>query len=130
MDGGQRLRGCGRDQGRSELETGPSAPAMRLALRMSDSARYIAGVAGYLRPAWISPFVESSHARPSREARALIRLGHVESSLLDCGKTCTNGSRASSTLLKVRSRSTPCMDVGHNAITSPCGCRHERTDHP
>ncbi|OWQ65904.1 hypothetical protein CEE58_05460 [Stenotrophomonas maltophilia] len=44
MDGGQCLRGCGRDQGRSELETGPSAPAMRLALRMSDSARYIAGV--------------------------------------------------------------------------------------
>ncbi|AWH45186.1 hypothetical protein C1926_09155 [Stenotrophomonas sp. ZAC14A_NAIMI4_1] len=44
MDGGQRLRGCGRDQGRSELETGPSAPAMRLALRKYDSARYIAGV--------------------------------------------------------------------------------------
>lgn len=44
VDGGQRLRGCGRDQGRPELETGPSAPAMRLALRMSDSARYIAGV--------------------------------------------------------------------------------------
>ncbi|RXK70443.1 hypothetical protein ERT44_01425 [Stenotrophomonas sp. MA5] len=44
VDGGLRLRGCGRDQGRSELETGPSAPAMRLALRMSDSARSIAGV--------------------------------------------------------------------------------------
>ncbi|HAL23926.1 MAG TPA: hypothetical protein DCP40_14570 [Stenotrophomonas sp.] len=44
MDGGQRLRGCGRDQGRSELETDPSAPAMRLALRKCDSARYIAGV--------------------------------------------------------------------------------------
>ncbi|PSD14882.1 hypothetical protein C7E19_11265 [Stenotrophomonas maltophilia] len=52
MDGGQRLRGCGRDQGRSELETGPSAPAMRLALRMSDSARYIAGVAVEPRHAW------------------------------------------------------------------------------
>ncbi|MBA0435524.1 hypothetical protein D7Y55_13140 [Stenotrophomonas maltophilia] len=56
MDGGQRLRGCGRDQGRSELEADPSAPAMRLALRKCDSARYIAGVV-------ISVFVESSHAR-------------------------------------------------------------------
>ncbi|MBA0279812.1 hypothetical protein D7Y44_02215 [Stenotrophomonas maltophilia] len=44
MDGGQHLRGCGRDRGRSELEADPSAPAMRLALRMCDSARYIAGV--------------------------------------------------------------------------------------
>ncbi|MBA0273933.1 hypothetical protein D7U91_11555 [Stenotrophomonas maltophilia] len=49
VDGGQRLRGCGRDQGRPELETGPSAPAMRLALRMSDSARYIAGVVQSIR---------------------------------------------------------------------------------
>ncbi|AWH18317.1 hypothetical protein C1922_13930 [Stenotrophomonas sp. ZAC14D2_NAIMI4_7] len=62
MDGGQRLRGCGRDQGQSELETDPSAPAMRLALRKCDSARYIAGVVMLV-------LVESSHARLAREAR-------------------------------------------------------------
>ncbi|PSM15154.1 hypothetical protein CV100_03245 [Stenotrophomonas maltophilia] len=62
MDGGQRLRGCGRDQGRSELEADPSAPAMRLALRMCDSARYIAGVV-------MPVFAESSHARLYEEAQ-------------------------------------------------------------
>ncbi|BBO53288.1 hypothetical protein KMM349_36190 [Stenotrophomonas maltophilia] len=51
-------------------------------------ATFVAGPSGRTR-----------HAKWSRPHSAMIRLGHVESSLLDCGKTCTNGSRASSTLV-------------------------------
>ncbi|AWH30668.1 hypothetical protein C1930_17880 [Stenotrophomonas sp. SAU14A_NAIMI4_8] len=70
MDGGQRLRGCGRDQGRSELETDPSAPAMRLALRKCDSARYIAGVV-------ISLFCRVEQARLYPAGRAPVDPRHA-----------------------------------------------------